>query len=237
MLQATRGADRLRRIGTSPAGVGGSGPLAGAIPRMMPLIAWPRVRHGTGDTPADALMGRAPPALSRDRERRTLGRTDPGVPALRRLLTLLVLLAAPLPALAQGQPRQDPFCTALRQLVTAAASGFDYVPRGQRLIPGSVDERRGVTRTGDGPPRGVIYAVMLRDQSRQRPNPVVARFTALQGQITRCLPEAEAGPVVQGQGGLTTSWRTPQAIIGLRRDDGEGFASTAEVELSVAARW
>jgi hypothetical protein len=158
-----------------------------------------------------------------------------------RLAPLLLAAAtlAPPPAAAQAQPHGEPaaFCAALRRLAAAAASGFESIDRAPHLIPGSVEERRGVTAAADGPPRAVLHAVMLRDPSRQRPNPVVARFEALRAEITRCLPEAEAGPVAQGQGGAQARWTTPQAVIGLRRDDGEGFASDAELELSVASRW
>jgi hypothetical protein len=154
----------------------------------------------------------------------------------------LLAAAALLPLPAPAQPPQQhgeaaAFCAALRRLAAAAASGFDSVDRAPHLVPGSVEERRGVTAAADGPPRAVLYAVMARAPSRQRPNPVAARFEALRAEVARCLPEAEAGPVTQGQGGAQARWTTPQAVIGLRRDDGEGFASDAELELSVASRW
>lgn len=155
---------------------------------------------------------------------------------MRRLALLLLPLLAPLEAEAQ-QRGPDAFCTALTRLVTAAGASFDYIPRNQQLIPGSISERRGVARTGDGPPRAAIFATMMRDESRQRPNPVVPRFEQLRQQVTRCLPDAVPGPVTPGQGGATTSWTLQRAVIGLRRDDGEGAASTAEIELSVASRW
>jgi hypothetical protein len=161
---------------------------------------------------------------------------------VRRLALLLLPLLVPLDAAAQQRnaPRgQDAFCAALTQLAGAAGSGFDYLPRGQQLIPGSVNERRGIAArgSGGGPPRAAFFAVMMRDESRQRPNPVVPRFEQLRQQITRCLPDAVANPVTLGQGGAVTSWTLQMAIIGLRRDDGEGAASTAEVELSVQSRW
>ncbi|MBX9700255.1 MAG: hypothetical protein K2X74_12515 [Acetobacteraceae bacterium] len=157
-----------------------------------------------------------------------------------RRLALICVLALTLPpeATAQGSRRgDDPFCTALRQVVNAAGSGFDYLPRNQRLLPGSVEERRGITRTGDGPPRAVVYAIMLRDNSGERPSPAAARFQALQAAISRCLPDAQASPPQAAPRGATAAWTLPMALIGLRRDEGEGFASSAEVEISVASRW
>lgn len=154
---------------------------------------------------------------------------------MRRSLLLLPLLLAPLAARAEAPP--SPFCAGLRRLVAAAASGFDYLPANQRLLPGSVEERRGITRTEGGPPRAVFYAVMLQDASRRHPNPVEARFHALAAEITRCLPDATASPAQVREGGAVAGWTTPQALVGLRRDDGQGFASTAEVTLSVASRW
>lgn len=152
---------------------------------------------------------------------------------MRRLLAVaLPLLAAPASALAA-----DAFCTGLSTLVAAASQGFDYLPRGGRLLPGSIEERRGITRTGDGPPRAVFFAVMLRDPAAQHPNPVQSRFRALQTAIGQCLPEAEARPAADGQGGAVARWSTQQALIELRRDDGSGGLSSAEVEISIASRW
>jgi hypothetical protein len=124
--------------------------------------------------------------------------------ALRRALLLLSILA-PLPVAAQPPRNHDPLCAGLVNLVAAAPSGFDYVPRDTRQIAGSIEERRGITRTGDGPPRAVFYAVMMRDNSRERPNPVQARFRTLQAAIARCLPAAQAAPVAEGpRGALAT---------------------------------
>jgi hypothetical protein len=158
---------------------------------------------------------------------------------VRRLALLLLPLLAPDAAEAQqrNQRGPDPFCAALTRIVGAAGSGFDYLPRDQRLIPGSLNERRGIARAANGPPRAAWFAVMMRDESRERPNPVIPRFDQLRQQVTRCLPEATAMPVTPGQGGAVTSWVLPMAVVGLRRDDGEGAASTAEVELSIQSRW
>lgn len=160
---------------------------------------------------------------------------------MRRLVLLLPLL--PSPALGQGagpsaaHGRPDAFCNGLRQLVGAAGSGIADLPRDSRLLPGSIEERRGITRSGDGPPRAVFYAIMLREPARAGPSPVAARFRALRGVITHCLPDAQAAPAAEGQGGTTARWTLPTAIVGLRHDDGAGFASSAEVEVSVASRW
>jgi hypothetical protein len=151
---------------------------------------------------------------------------------IRRLLPLALLPS--LPAMAETA---GPFCAALRELAVAAADGFESVPRGGHKLPGSVEERRGITRSGDGPPRAVFYAVMLRDGSRQHPNPADARFRALGAEIPRCLPEAEAVSAAERQGGADMSWRTSQAVIGLRLDRGDGYLSNAEVEVSIASRW
>ena len=153
-----------------------------------------------------------------------------------RRLALLPLLVAPLPADAQ-QHAPDAFCAGLRQLVAAAASGFDYLPANQRLLPGSIEERRGITRSEGGPPRAAFFATMLRDASAQRPNPAQARFHALQAAIPRCLPDAAAGPGGEGPHGGVASWTIQQAAIGLRYDPGDGYAASAEVEVSVASRW
>jgi len=143
-------------------------------------------------------------------------------------------LLAPAPAEAQAP---GPCCAGLRQLVAAAGSGFDYLPTGQRLLPGSIEERRGTLEAQGGPPRAVFYAIMMRDASARRPNPVEAHFHALSAEIGRCMPEAEASPARPGQGGAVAAWTLPRAVVGLRRDDGQGFASSALVEVSVASRW
>jgi hypothetical protein len=154
---------------------------------------------------------------------------------MRRLALLLPLpLLAPLPVAPQTH---DAFCAGLLHLVQAAPSGFAYVDRGQRVVPGSVEERRGTLTAAFGPPRAAYHAMMLRAPAAQHPNPVEGRFHGLQAQIGHCLPGIAATPVTAGEGGAHIAWTTDQAVILLRREDGQGGASTAEVELSVAARW
>jgi hypothetical protein len=155
--------------------------------------------------------------------------------ALRRLMLLLPFLA-PLPAEASAEA-DAAFCTGLRRLVVAAAEGFVNIPGNTRLLPGSIEERRGVTRSPDGPPRAVVYAVMLRDNSRQHPNPADARYRALQGAIGHCLPDAEVLAASDRPTGATASWRTSSAVIGIRLDRGDAYLSNAEVEVSIASRW
>jgi hypothetical protein len=152
---------------------------------------------------------------------------------VRRLAVILPLLA-PLPAGAQAT---DAFCAGLLQLVAGAAQGFAEMPRTGGVLHGSIEERRGVTSTDDGPPRAVYYAVMLRDDARRRPNPADGHFRRLQAEIARCLPQAQPSALTPGQGGARITWTTEQALVGLRLDDGGGDAGNAEVEVSVASRW
>lgn len=150
---------------------------------------------------------------------------------MRRLLLTLPLLA-PLPALAN-----DAFCQALERVVTAAQFSFDSLPRAAHLLPGSIEERRGIVRTPEGPSRNAVFALMLRVDGRQHAPQVTQRFAALQSQIAACLPDAQASRVERGQGSAEqTHWTTQYAVIGLRADDATTGA-TAEVELMVAARW
>jgi hypothetical protein len=152
---------------------------------------------------------------------------------LRRLIPLLAIL---LPSTLAAQPA-DRFCAGLRQLVAATQSSFEYLPQGVQLLPGSIAERRGITSSDGGPARAAIFAVMLRTPSRQRPNPVEARARALEAEISRCLPGAERREPLQQQNGAVLRWVTEWAVVSLRRDDGDGFASDAEVEVTVASRW
>lgn len=145
---------------------------------------------------------------------------------------LLVALLLPLPAAAQAP---DAFCLSLRRLAEGAANGFDYIPQGGHVIPGSVFERRGVFQDQDGPARAAYIALLAT--SRERPSPIEARFRHVQAEIARCLPDAQAAPLQQVQRGAIATWTTSQARIALRRDDGDGFASDAELELAVASRW
>jgi hypothetical protein len=149
-----------------------------------------------------------------------------------RRLALLATLLAPLPAEAQ-----DAFCAGLQRLVRGAANGFLEIPAGGRILHGSLEERRGVVRSEEGPARGGYLALMLTAPSRERPNPAVTRFHALQAEIARCLPDAQAGQVQRVDRGQRVVWTTPQARIVLRSDEGDGFASNAEVDVAVVSRW
>jgi hypothetical protein len=151
--------------------------------------------------------------------------------ALRRL-ALLAILLAPLPAAAQ-----DAFCAGLQRLVRGAASGFLEVPPSGHVLPGSREERRGMIRDQDGPAHGAYLALMLTAPSAQRPNPAATRFHALQAEITRCLPDAESAPAQRVDRGQRAVWTTPQARVVLRSDEGDGFASDAEVDIAVVSRW
>ncbi len=173
--------------------------------------------------------------MLRKRKDVTLPARSTGATTLRRFLRMLSpALLASLPAAAEAS---EAFCASLRQLAVAAAEGFVNVPPGRHLVPGSIEERRGVTRSGDGPPRAVLYVTMVRDNSRQHPNPAEGRFRAYATEIPACLPDAEAVSSADRSGGAERVWRTSRAVIGLRLDRGDGYLSNAEVELSIASRW
>lgn len=148
------------------------------------------------------------------------------------LLALMLVLALPGAALADAA-----FCTALRQVVQAAQSRFDWMPRTGRNIPGSVEERHGTLQTPGGAPRGVFYAVMSRHDARQPPDPTHDRFRALQHEIGQCLADASFQGVTEGQGAAQATWNTQYAVVGLRRADGGPVVPDSIVELSIASRW
>jgi hypothetical protein len=149
-----------------------------------------------------------------------------------RPLLLAVLLLLPGAASAETA-----FCTALRQVVQAAQSRFDWMPRTGRNIPGAVEERHGTLQTPGGAPRGVFYAVMARHDPRQPPDPTHDRFRALQREVGQCLTDASFQGLTEGTGTAQASWQTPYAVIGLRRADGGRELLESLVELSVASRW
>jgi hypothetical protein len=151
-----------------------------------------------------------------------------------RPLLLALTLGLALPGTASAN---DAFCIALRQVVQAAQSHFDWMPRTGRNIPGSIEERHGTLQTPGGAPRGVFYAVMSRHDPRQAPDPTAARFAALQREIGQCLTDASFQGLNQGQGTAQASWQTQYAVIGLRRADGGREIADSLVELSVASRW
>ncbi len=150
----------------------------------------------------------------------------------RRLLALTLLVILPFEAVAN-----QAFCAALQGLASAAQSRFDWLPNTGRNVPGSIEERRGVVQSSSGQPHGIYYAVMVRHDPRQQPNPVRERFAALQREIGHCLPDASFLGLTEGQGGAQANWQTQYARIGLRRADGGGEVPDAMVELSVASRW
>lgn len=156
---------------------------------------------------------------------------------MRRLglmLALLGPLVAPLPAAAQAP---DALCRGMRQVVEAAAESFDSLMPQAHFLPGSLEERRGVARDPGEPPRAVLYALMLRAPAAQRPSPAEARWRALHGEIGRCFPDATFSGDMAGQEGARAVWTLPRALIRLRRDDGMGGLSTAEVEIAILSRW
>ena len=148
------------------------------------------------------------------------------------MLVLTLIAALPFEAAANTA-----FCNALRQVVSAAQSRFDSLPAGRHVIPGSIEERRGIMQSASGQPHGVVYAVMFRHDVRQQPNPVRERFAALQREVGQCLTDASALGVTEGQGGAMANWQTPYARIGLRRVDGGRELLESMIELSVASRW
>jgi hypothetical protein len=150
-----------------------------------------------------------------------------------RRLALLPLLLAPITAEAQ-----DAFCTGLRQVVHAAATEFAELPLGSHYLHGSVNERRAVAPpVQGGPPRAVYYAVMLRDNSARAFTLAESHMRSLQAEITRCLPQAQASVVASNERGAFQSWTLERAVVGLRREDSRGFASSTEIEVSITSRW
>ncbi|MBS7790792.1 hypothetical protein KTR66_12345 [Roseococcus sp. SDR] len=151
---------------------------------------------------------------------------------MRRLLLAAALLA---PLSAQAQ---DAFCQGLRQIVQAAAQDFVELPSGTHYLRGSVSERRGVAPPFDGaPPRAVYYAVMLRDDSPRAFTLAEQHMRNLQGEINRCLPQAQASAVTSNDRGSYQTWTMERAVVGLRREDSRGFASSTEIVVSIMSRW
>ncbi len=148
------------------------------------------------------------------------------------LLALTLTLALPGAASANSA-----FCAALQQVVQAAQSRFDWMPRTGRNIPGSLEERHGTLQTPGGAPRGVYYAVMSRHDARQRPDPTQERFRALQHDIGTCLTDASFQGLTEGQGTAQATWNTQYAVVGLRRADGGAVVPDSLIELSIATRW
>lgn len=150
---------------------------------------------------------------------------------MRRKILAMTLLAS-LPFEAQADRA---FCEGLQGLVQAAQSDFDWLPRQGHNIPGSLDERRGMTQSSDGQVHGAYYAVMFRHDSA--PAQVRERAAVLEREIAGCLPDATALGTQQGGGAALTRWQTPYAIVGLRRVDGGRELEQSLIELSVVRRW
>lgn len=151
---------------------------------------------------------------------------------MRRLLLAAALLA---PLSAQAQ---DAFCQGLRQIVQAAAQDFVELPSGTHYLRGSVNERRGVAPPFDGaPPRAVYYAVMLRDDSPRAFTLAEQHMRSLQTEINRCLPQAQASSMASNDRGSYQTWTMERAVVGLRREDSRGFASSTEIVVSITSRW
>ncbi len=151
-----------------------------------------------------------------------------------RPLLLALTLSLALPGAASANAA---FCTALQQVVQAAQSRFDWMPRTGRNIPGSLDERHGTLETPGGAPRGVFTEVMSRHDPRQLPDPTQDRFRALQHEVGQCLTDASFQGLTEGQGTAQAAWTTQYAVVGLRRADGGREVADSIVELSIASRW
>ena len=155
---------------------------------------------------------------------------------MRRLalaLLLLPLLAAP--ALAQGN-----LCQGLGRLVEQAQSSFVDLPSNLRLIPGSLQERRGFVTPTDGTPRRPAYiALMFQDSSPDATKLAMARFRQLQPQIARCMPAVKGQPMREPGNGAQVLWLLPLgqiALVGAAGNIG-GDNTTATVEIQVAFRF
>jgi hypothetical protein len=151
-----------------------------------------------------------------------------------RPLLLALTLSLALPGAAAANTA---LCTALQQMVRAAQSRFDWMPRSGRNIPGALEERHGTLQTPGGAPRGVYYAVMSRHDYRQHPDPTHDRFRALQHEIGQCLTGAAFQGLTEGHGSAQATWNTQYAVVGLRRDAGGQVVPDSIVELSIASRW
>jgi len=129
------------------------------------------------------------------------------------------------------------FCTALRQVVQAAQSRHDWMPRLGRTIPGAVEERHATLQTPGAAPRGVLSAVMSRHDFRQQPDPTHDRLRGLQHEISQCQTDASVPGATEGAGTAQASWNTQYAAVGLRRADGGRESMDPVGQLSIASRW
>jgi len=148
------------------------------------------------------------------------------------LRPILALAAIALPA-AAGAQSASPFCNGIAQLVVAATDRFEPLPPGARMIPGSIEERRGTTPTGEsGPPRGAYIALLSRvprDEGR-------AAFERAQHEVQRCLPGWQAN-VVSGTAGFIATWTLERATIRVVQAIDDTDPQRAAVALQVLERW
>ena len=153
--------------------------------------------------------------------------------ALALTLPLLPVLAAPAQA-------QSTLCQGLGRLVEQAQQSFEDLPANLRLIPGSLQERRGFVTPTDGTPRRPIYiALMFQDSSPDATKQAMARFRQLQPQIARCMPQVQARPMREPGNGARVQWLLPLgqiALVGAAGNIG-GDNATATVEIQVAFRF
>ncbi|MGG5818605.1 hypothetical protein [Falsiroseomonas sp. HW251] len=152
---------------------------------------------------------------------------------MRRLL-LLGCLLLPLPAAAQSG---DAFCAGLQRAIQLAANGFLEVPLNEHLIPGTIEQRRGVLEDQDGPARAALIVVVYADPTRRETAALESHFHGYAERVARCLPGAASNGPLPVARGVMSSWQTEQARIRLRRDAGDLYSDPAKVEITVASRW
>jgi hypothetical protein len=155
---------------------------------------------------------------------------------MRNRTVLGLLVAAAALALPSAARADDAFCNALRHVIETARWDMNSLANRPHNIPGSIQEHRGTAMFG-GEPHAVFTALMLSEPAAQARAHIAPRFAALHAQIAHCIPDAQGGQVEQLQGWSRAIWTLPRALVQLRRQDGEGFASTAEIEIAVATRW
>lgn len=142
-------------------------------------------------------------------------------------VVLILALLMPFGAAAQGR-----LCDGLAQLVVAAADRFEPLPLGVRMVPGSIEERRGTTSGQNGPPRGEYIAIMARGPAHAARE----HFDRLHREVQACLPgrQASSGGAA---GGSQLLWQLERALIRLLLESETGDAQRAMVVLTVTERW
>ncbi len=155
---------------------------------------------------------------------------------MRRLaLSLPLLLLFASSALAQSN-----LCQGLGRLIEQAQSSFVDLPANLRLIPGSIQERRGFITPTDGTPRRPMYvALMFQDSTPDATKLAMAKFRQVQGQIARCVPAVQGQPLREPGNGAKVLWLLPLgqiALVGAAGNIG-GDNATSTVEIQVAFRF